>query len=187
MERWTPWVLAVIGVLASLVLHHMGWLASVMISTALVDAMVTFASIIVGFVGVLLGILMSIKNDAAVVELFKTPGKDTLRTYFREAILSGIFLVAFSAVVGLRTLLDDVLPSLGSYSPSVMLFAVWVGLSVFVFAATYRIAGIMMHIIFHSDDNENATSKPMLMDEKQEEELKALFRKPGVGEGSGTG
>lgn len=184
MERWTPWVLAGFGIVVSLWLHHLGYLAHFMKAESLVDAMVTFASIIVGFVGVLLGILMSIKNDAAVAELFRSKGRKVLRVYFREAIISGMLLVVVSAILGLGTYLDMVIPHSGAYSPSTVLLVIWMGLSIYVFPANYRIVSVMMYIIFHSDENENKKPDPMVMDEKEKEALKSQFRKPQVGDTS---
>ena len=140
--------------------------------------MVTFSSILVGFVGVLLGLLASIKDTPVVAKLFKQKEIGILKGYFSASIISGVMLVFFSIVLFLRDFIESLkLLGLLNFSVYNLLVAVWFSLIIYVILSTWRIINIMMHILFSNREDIDKVDS-IVMDKNKARELQERFKKP---------
>ncbi len=170
VERYGPWIFAFVGSLVSIPIFNKYSLEAGF--DKILDSSIMFSSIIVGFVGVLVGILFSLR-DSELIQLFfetRTRGRERLKLYFKQNIISGILLVVFSMLLYLRA-------HLGSCVQMLALIT-WTFLLVFVFFSTYRIIDIIMHILFSANDkNENQELEGIKMDNQKRLDLEERFKK----------
>lgn len=130
----------------------------------ILDSSVVFASIIVGFSGVLMGILFSISERRIMKSFFRGYAKSKMKTYFGRNILAGLLLVFISLGLYMR---DYFVDNMGG---SIAL--IWLFLLLYVLSSAYRIISIMMHVLFSLDDvNENAEPAAVRMDPSEANEL----------------
>ena len=111
------------------------------------DSVINFTSIVIGFIGVLIGILFSIRNSVLVDKLFKHKSREKLKKYFVESFISGVLLIVLSIIMYLRKNLI-----IGECDLSVKLFNLWVGFIAYTLLCSYRIISIMILIVFHEDE-----------------------------------
>ncbi|WP_281885716.1 hypothetical protein [Paenibacillus sp. YYML68] len=113
------------------------------------DGSITFSSIVVGFLGALLGILMSIRDSLIVKAIFATNEKKTLKLYFQETFIIGFAVVISSCVMHVIrediSLLTD------------WIFTIWLLVVAWFIPSTYRIVSILMSVFFSSN---NSSTRP---------------------------
>ncbi len=144
----------------------------------LVDSIITFSAIIVGFVGVLLAVLFSIRNTEIISLLFERKEKKVLKGYFTSTILSGLFLVVISSLLFLKDYIDSVITAdMLGLNFSNWIFAFWLALIAFLFGATYRIINIMMHIVFSDGSIQNKELEGIELEETKKRDLKSRLKK----------
>lgn len=112
----------------------------------ILDAIINFSSIIIGFMGVLIGILFSLRDSKVVSLLFKYNKERQLKRYFLESICVGIALLLFSMILYLRE--QYPIHSMAAY-----LIDIWCGLLFYSAACHYRIISLMIKIIFIKDED----------------------------------
>lgn len=105
-----PWIISGLTLIAGFILQLFNVIALSQEISKILDAAITFSSIIVGFIGVLLAILFSLKDSTTIRRLFKTRAEGLLNRYFKESISSGFFLVAISSIMYLAEKIDMLLP-----------------------------------------------------------------------------
>jgi hypothetical protein len=135
------------------------------------DGSITFSSIVVGFLGALLGILVSIKDSNIVKAIFETKEKYTLRLYFNETFIIGFAVVILSCTMHVIR----EYPSLWTNR----IFYFWIIAVTWFLPSTYRIVSILMAVFFKTN-NARADERPKgnkIMDEQQREEMKRKLSK----------
>lgn len=131
----------------------------------ILDASITFSSIVVGFVGVLLGILISIKETKIVQTLFTKIRKQLLVRYFKESIFSGIAVIVTSS--SLYLIQNEIW--------SKLIFYIWIFTLIYFMLSSYRIIDILFMIIFQ-DNSLQDMIKGNRMSDKEAKELEDRFR-----------
>lgn len=144
-ERYLPIVLCVFFAVVYIVLSQ--WIHFDFKDAAydkILDATINFTSIIIGFIGVLIGIIFSIRDSGIVNYLLSKNGDKKLKRYFLSAIAAGIALIVISTILYLRNeiFIDSVLR---------IFIAIWCGCMVYSIACYWRIISIMIQIIFLKD------------------------------------
>lgn len=167
LEKYGPEFLGVIGGILVLVISNKYGLGESFYRV--LDATTVFSSIIVGFMGALLGILYSMSNTDLIQTLFEyRENKKLLKSYFFRCITAGICLAAVSTVLYLKGYMHLVL--------LVVAMLLWGFLLVYTFACTYRILNIMLHIIFVENKNTSKRPAAMKQSDDKREELKEKFK-----------
>lgn len=121
-----------------------------------------------------MGILYSIRSTKLLKKLFDyRENRDILKNYFKQCILSGIFLVAFTIFLYVRKYFILTILVIGVFA--------WGFLLIYMFCCTYRIINIMMKIIFEDDFEESqkeiGTRRAYVeLDEKKKQELKEKYK-----------
>ncbi|MBE5951923.1 MAG: hypothetical protein E7260_10090 [Lachnospiraceae bacterium] len=116
----------------------------------LLSASMSFASILIGFLGVLIALLFSLNNNLIRNYIFQNKMyKTKMHRYFQVPVISGFLFVILSFVMHLKKtiagigFLQDVIGFMQE-----LLNAAWVFLLVFFITASYRLIGIVLRIAF---------------------------------------
>jgi len=116
---------------------------------------ITWASVLLGFIGVLLGILFSLLNTELIQMLFKHATREVLKQYFSEALIGGILLIAVSMLLFIFN--------------HQMLLSLWISAIIYKLLCSYRIISIMMHILFYQKNR--GKNEDVVMPQNEREEL----------------
>lgn len=143
----------------------------------ILDASINFSSILTGFIGALIAILFSIKDTDLMKYLFENTKKRILLHYFKNAILTGILIVVFSAILYLRTKFINITIMGITINTIILSVSIWIFLVVYFVLASYRIIDIMMTIIFKDPKSIQDRMKGNEISSQDDKELKKLFGK----------
>lgn len=141
----------------------------------IIDSVINFTSIIVGFIGVLVGILFSIRSSKLVTLLFRYNSRKKLKSYFKSAFICGMLLIFISIVMYARVEIALVFKDICSCI-SEALFIVWMFFIGNTMACCYRIINIMILILF-SDDTENKLLEKYSISEQEKKELNDKYKR----------
>lgn len=131
---------------------------------AVINGVITYTSISIGFLGALLGIIISISNTAIMkhtTEHWKKKGKNVLLRYFNESIVSGLIVVSLSILSFLE--IDLFLDFEFRYH----LFILWIFAFLFFFFSTFRIIKILLNILSHVSEESALQSQSNKLTEDQ--------------------
>ncbi len=161
IEKWIPIIL---GIIAFFIIYKNDKF-NLNISTdtfdKLLDSIINFTSILIGFIGVLLGILFSIKNEDLVIKLFNHRSREKLKQYFVEAFIAGLFLISVSIVLYIRV--DICILNINT-----LLYSLWGGLIIYTILCGIRIIRIMILIVFNKSIQDTEKKDTMATDEKKQ-------------------
>ncbi|WP_408956188.1 hypothetical protein [Natroniella sp. ANB-PHB2] len=163
---------AIISFLITFILVHFRFLnfAEYKKFDNLLDGIITLSSVTVGFLGVLISILFTLRDTELIQKLFASELKNDLYDYFNKTLHSGILVIIFSNIFYLRdefksfTIFDDLLFL-------ELISVLWTWLVLYFSLTSYRIVNVMMQIVFKSH---SATEKRPLSEPISNEELKEL-------------
>lgn len=114
------------------------------ISEAL-NADITVASIIIGFLGAVLPVVLAMKNDSFFVRYVFEMDKDKLfLEYIKKTIVSAIISIVISMLLYFRDLFFN-------YYLLKSLFFLWIGSFVYMLLCTYRSVSNMIKLMFSED------------------------------------
>lgn len=143
----------------------------------IINSIIVFTSIIVGFLGVLLGILFSLRNQYTINILFKNKTKDILRRYFIAPMITGVLSVFTGCLlfvnVGLDSMFDNV--CYRELTMSDIALCLWIFLTTYMITSAYRIISIIMRIIFSND--EEIIREKVELDQMHKDKLKEKHSK----------
>lgn len=132
----------------------------------------TICSLIIGFLGAILPVILGMKNESKFVKYVFEKDKDKLfLKYIKETIFWGLITVVVTTMLYFES--DKKYHDVFSY-----LFYVWVALLVLFLFLTFRSTSHMLNLIF-SDDKELSLEQYELSDaeRKEKEEIQKEFTK----------
>lgn len=132
----------------------------------LISTTITFSSIIVGFVGVLLAVLFSLRATITVEALFRNRKQGELKRFFKRCIISGVLVVCISIVLYLRDMLN--IHIVWNITVVGLIEAFWGATIVYLLVATYILLDIIMCIIFNDLPTEQVDSNKVSEDKKKD-------------------
>jgi len=174
IEKWHPLLFSVIVFIALFFAPSCAFPPYDTAFDNVIGAVVTSSSILIGFVGVLLSLLIGVKETPLIISLFEIKGASLLRKYFAQSILSGFFLLVLSVILYLR----DWIVAISSgfeFDAYSFLVSLWVSLIIFVVLAACRIINIMMIILFKSNRMPKIDS--IEMDENEAKQLQEKYKR----------
>ena len=145
-ERIYPYVVAVVGVCLIRRLCVIEFFSSENLNDAL-TAIITVTSIIIGFIGAILPVILSMKNDSKVVQyVFQRDRRKLFLEYIKSTLAIGLLLIVCSIVPYFSDLYEDTF----FYKdwPYVVIYML-----ICFLCATYRCLNNMLNLIFKSDDD----------------------------------
>ncbi|ALC81740.1 MULTISPECIES: hypothetical protein [Bacillus] len=156
----------VICAIAVFILYMLGVDNNIKNLDKVLEGTVNFSAILLGFLGALLGILLSIKDSAIVKAIFNRKGSSILKYYFNESFAVGLLVVALSCVM--QIFLDE------KTICAKILFYSWFFFVLFFVISTYRIVKLLMAVFFiaNEDDVSLRPESNRIGDEERREQLR---------------
>lgn len=145
-ERIYPYVVAVVG--ACLIRRScvIEFFSSENLNDAL-TAIITVTSIIIGFIGAILPVILSMKNDSKVVQyVFQRDRRKLFLEYIKSTLAIGLLLIVCSIIPYFSDLYEDTF--FYKNWPYVVMYML-----ICFLCATYRCLNNMLNLIFKSDDD----------------------------------
>lgn len=134
------------------------------------NANITIASIVIGFLGAILPVVLGMRNDSIFVKYVFEMDKDKLfLRYIKQTMISAVYSILISMALFFSDLYSN--EKFCNY-----IFYVWIGTLIYLLLCTYRSVKNMIELIFSSDELIPEHFKPKDPEkEKQKEERKKLF------------
>ena len=169
-ERGYPYVIALIATIAC---KHTGF--NMMVDeegyTELLNGLITLDSIIIGFLGAVMPVILSMKNESKFVKyVFEKDEENLFCKYLKITLLLGICNVVSCLVLQVRRAI------LTEYQ--LTCYYVWIFLTVVFLAATYRSMSYMIALVFSKDEigNELTTNNIAMISETRSNEIKEKYK-----------
>lgn len=144
LERVYPYAVASFLVI-TMYLKKINYISSNNIDNA-IDGVITITSLIIGFVGAVLPVIMGMKNDSKFVRyVFEKDTERLFMKYMKNTLFCGIVLIAVS--VSLYFKKDYETTMYYEYS-----FYIWVFMMALFLSATHRCINNMLNLIFSKDE-----------------------------------
>lgn len=101
IELFYPYILP-IGITVPIALIHTNFLESENLNSAL-EAIITVSSLIIGFLGAILPVIMSMKNDSKIVKyVFEKDKEQLFLKYIKQTLLMGILVIMVALSIFIR-------------------------------------------------------------------------------------
>lgn len=140
VERIYPYVIALVSVYL-LVKFKINYISSKNMNDA-IDGVITITSLIIGFIGAVLPIVMSMKNDSKFVQyVFEKDENKLFLKYIKITLFHGITLIFISIVIYFK---DEYIDTI-IYGK---IFHVWILFLILFLVSTYRCTCNMLNLIF---------------------------------------
>ena len=167
-ERGYPYVIALIATIAC---KHTGF--NMMVDeegyTELLNGLITLDSIIIGFLGAVMPVILSMKNESKFVKYVFEKNKENLFCkYLKTTLLLGICNVVFCLVLQVRIAIPI------EYQP--ICYYAWIFLTVVFLTATYRSMSYMIALIFSKDEANNIGIDNIVISETRRNEVKQKYK-----------
>ena len=139
-----------------------------------VNNLIVFVSIIIGFLGVLLGVLLSLRNEKIVLALFEMEAKETLKYYFTMPLVSGTGSVLFGCTIFFRDVIDAFIQSVYGYlAVSECIIVIWMFFTFYMLFSTCRLVSIMFELVF--SDGKMQERESVVEDKERAKELENKY------------
>ncbi len=124
----------------------------------ILNAVISFASILLGFMGALVTLIFSLLDTKIIQVVFKNDGyKFRLKKFFLESCQSGFLVLGLSIMLFARyELFGDIktiMPNIGIYIVE-SIKGVWIYLVSYFTICSYRITSLMIKIVFAAPEKE---------------------------------
>jgi hypothetical protein len=136
---------------------------------------ITFVSIILGFLGVTLTILLSIRNSELIEFIFKTVNRERLKKYFIKPIIWGFFTIVITISLYFFDIYKDYV-LIKNFSIGKCVLTLWVSLIMYFIFSSYRIIDIVMLIVFKNPNETEKRLQSKKLDPERERELQNKYR-----------
>lgn len=168
-ERTYPYIIAAGTVWMIRKFSSVEFLASSNLNDAL-TAIITVTSIIIGFIGAILPVILSMKNDSKVVRyVFQKDKRKLFLEYIKGTLAIGLILIVCSIVPYFSDLYEET--CFYEIWPYVVIY-----MMVCFLCATYRCLNNMLNLIFKSDDDLPCQSAKEAGIKKQELDRRLMER-----------
>lgn len=127
----------------------------------LIEGIVTMESIVIGLIGAIIPVILSMKNESKFVKyVFENDTKGLFRKYLTSTIGGGLLSVTFSLSMYIRNEYGNILVT--------VIFYTWIFFVVLFLLLTYRSMKYMILIIFSPDTNGESIDINLSQEEKTE-------------------
>nr|DAZ26995.1 MAG TPA: hypothetical protein [Caudoviricetes sp.] len=146
-EDWYPLVFS-IAITAVYGFIFRNWVGSYF--NDVLNAVISFASIILGFICALVTLLFSLLSTSIMKIVFDGEYKIRLKRYFVRSCMFGFIVVIFSIILFEREKIFTELNNIGAIGKGIICFTkcLWVFSISYFTLTTYRVISLMIHIAF---------------------------------------
>lgn len=139
----------------------------------LLNGLVNLESIIIGFIGAIMPVVLSVKNESKFVQyVFKRDKKGLFGKYVSSTILVGLISTLTSLIMQVRESMSD--------EVSNNIYHFWIFTSILFLILTYRSMSHMINLIFTQGNVEEQDIKQQSVTDTFEEEVKSEFKNPNL-------
>ena len=137
--------------------------------TELLNGLITLDSIIIGFLGAVMPVILSMKNESKFVKyVFEKDEENLFCKYLKITLLLGICNVVFCLVLQVRkTILIEY---------RLMCYYAWIFFTIVFLMATYRSVSYMIALIFSKDEEDNIGDDNITISETRRDEVKQKYK-----------
>lgn len=138
------------------------------------DSIITFISIGVGLIGVLLTLLITLKKDSKIIiYFFKKANMKSFRRCIKYNICSGFTTIILSSLMYLSQL-DNCITSINNFQKFILfIFYIWIWFLFSYLCSTYRFINIIL-LLFTEEENDVKRETYNISKEEKEEINKLL-------------
>lgn len=152
IEKWYPFTISFIMVVFYVIIRP--FLVGDDLDNIL-NAVISFTSILLGFIGVLITLIFSLLNLTIVGNIFECEFRRNLMyIYFKRCIQSGFALITFTILLYFRKTINHYIKSINVIE---ILKAIWVFLTPYFTISSYRIITLVLQASFipKQEDKDN--------------------------------
>lgn len=136
----------------------------------LLNGLVTLDSIIIGFLGAMIPVILSMKNESKFVRyVFQNDTEGLFSKYMKATIFLGLLNAGVSLVLYVRNSLDEGLVN--------EIYYLWLFITVAFLLCTYRSMSHMINLVFRKDESLPEEEKKQTISTERERELKNKYKK----------
>lgn len=138
----------------------------------LIDGLVTMESIVIGLIGAIIPVIMSMKNDSKFVKyVFENDTRQLFRKYMTATIACGLTNVACSLAMYLRESFSQIVCK--------VMYNAWIFLIFLFLLLTYRSMHYMILIIFTPDkiNDMSGNESELKISKDESEELREKYKR----------
>jgi hypothetical protein len=118
----------------------------------LLNGLVTLESIIIGFIGAIMPVILSMKNESKFVKyVFEKDKKNLFCKYLKSTILFGLLSASITLIMHIRTGMSSLVIKFAYYF--------WIYITVLFLILTYRSMSHMINLVFSKDDYDEKDMK----------------------------
>ncbi len=140
------------------------------------NLVITITTVIIGFVGVLLGIIATIKDKPAIKRFWSISeggARKTLKNYFMNSLHFGAFLIFYSIFL----LIVLKIKYLENNNVLRCLEVIWTFLCGYSIGSSYRVIRFVMIVLFSDTEETNNNQDKKLVDDNKAKELQNKYAK----------
>ncbi len=166
-ERVYPYVIALVSVMAS----YFGNFNMMMDADfkELLNGLVTLDSIIIGFLGAIMPVILSMKNESKFVKyVFEKDKENLFCKYIKITVLLGICNVIVTLVLHVKLVISE--------KWRMYIYYAWVWMAIAFLVATYRSMSHMISLIFSRDSEVSEDIIQNSISEDRIQELKNKYK-----------
>lgn len=139
---------------------------------SILNAVISFTSILIGFIGALFALLFSLENNPIVKHIFKdTHYSKLIKKYFSSSISSGFLAIMFTLVLFFRATLYSIIDSTFSIYILDIIKVIWVFINTLFALQSYRVIHIIIKIAFRPYEKEEALGEGAATDESIKDQI----------------
>lgn len=140
------------------------------------NLVITITTVIIGFVGVLLGIIATIKDKPAIQRLWSISegeARKTLKNYFMNSLHFGAVLIFYSIFL----LIVLKIKYIENNNVLRCLEVIWTFLCGYSIGSSYRVIRFVMIVLFSDNEEINSNQYKKFVDENKAKELQSKYAK----------
>lgn len=119
------------------------------------DAVMTFTSIVLGFVGVLVATIAGLKKETKIIQYFL---EHVDKKYFLNVVKKEICSGLSTALITIMLYFPEELAAIFDLEVIRILFALWLFLLLYFLFSTYRLMSLLLRMIFDNGEDKNLSS-----------------------------
>lgn len=174
LEKYYPFAVAIL----TAALYYLSDIKFMDSFEDLLSASMGFASILIGFLGVLIALLFSLSNNVIRNYIFKNMEyKKRMYNFFKVPIISGFLFVILSFLLYLRKTIAQIdFFKILIMDLQKIITGVWIFFFILFISSSYRLIKIVLQIAFSESNNEKQLeNKEDIYDEKEYNEIKKMY------------
>lgn len=129
--------------------------------TEILNGLVTLDSIILGFLGAVMPVILSMKNESKFVKyVFEKDKKNLFSKYLKSTVILGLLNAALSLIMHARDIMTE--------NVQFIIYNIWIFITASFLISTYRSMSHMITLVFSRDqEKENNKTNTTLSEEQR--------------------